>query len=443
MDKDRDEHRPPVGRTSKGRAFAHHSLTAGLATSLVVGTLMTATAVTATSPAAADGSTLYRVAATTITPGTVSGRIRAADRLSADLARSGAAVAVSRQRLRDLFEESEPLQASFTATRAAQEAAQRDATNQSARLVELARQVQLTRIALNRSAIDSYIDGGGPLGEMALPLESLDEPTHGDDDGDDHEHDRPSEASDALSTQRYRKARSAWFDQGVASSKATSASTSATAAANASARAKSAHDSIVARQQRVSAGLNAVEDAQVSRAAGLRSRLLRSGTPADRAADVRLARTLNGRDYALLMRQSATCGIGSPIHHNGRWPGASRCPLYAAPGQTLRRTAALAFDRMSEAYQQRTGSALCVNESYRSYTAQVAIKASFPGLAAIPGTSKHGLGLALDLCGGVQDFKDPAHQWLKANGPRFGWVHPKWAEPSGSLPEPWHWEFVR
>ena len=71
-----------------------------------------------------------------------------------------------------------------------------------------------------------------------------------------------------------------------------------------------------------------------------------------------------------------------------------------------------------------------------------ASKSSLPGLAATPGTSKHGLGLALDLCGGVQDFADPAHRWLKANGPHYRWIHPDWAEPSGSLPEPSHWEFV-
>ncbi|TAL13012.1 MAG: peptidase M15, partial [Frankiales bacterium] len=39
-------------------------------------------------------------------------------------------------------------------------------------------------------------------------------------------------------------------------------------------------------------------------------------------------------------------------------------------------------------------------------------------------------------------FGSSTYRWLKANAPRFGWVHPAWAEPGGSLPEPWHWEFV-
>ena len=31
---------------------------------------------------------------------------------------------------------------------------------------------------------------------------------------------------------------------------------------------------------------------------------------------------------------------------------------------------------------------------------------------------------------------------MKANAPAYGFVHPDWAEPGGSRPEPWHWEYV-
>lgn len=440
MDKDHDEHGPGVNRGSEGRASVRRSLARGLAATLVAGAVLTATVVTAAPAEAAHASTLHhRTAVAALTQDALDGQVGAAEGLSAALSRSDSAMAVSRERLRRLSGEAGPLEARFTAARQAQAAAQRETTAQSARLVELVRQVQLARIALNQSAIDSYAGGGGPLGEMAVALESLNETPRGD--GADHLTDVNYHLN--RSAQRYRKARSARLAQVVTSSNATSASTRATAAANASTQAKSAHDSMIASQQRVSAGLSAAQGAMVSRAAGLRSRLLRSGTPADRAADRRLARILNWRDYSLLRKQSATCGRGSRMHHNGRWPPKSRCPLYAAPGQSLRRPAALAFNKMSRAYQQKTGSALCVNESYRSYAAQVAIKASHPRLAAPPGTSKHGLGLAVDLCGGVQDFANPAHVWLKANSRRYGWVHPAWAERSGSLPEPWHWEFVR
>ena len=85
---------------------------------------------------------------------------------------------------------------------------------------------------------------------------------------------------------------------------------------------------------------------------------------------------------------------------------------------------------------------LCLTDSYRSYGAQVDVYGRKPHLAAVPGTSNHGLGLAVDLCGGVQTFGTAAYRWMKANAPAYGWVHPSWAEPGGSRPEPWHWEFV-
>ena len=62
--------------------------------------------------------------------------------------------------------------------------------------------------------------------------------------------------------------------------------------------------------------------------------------------------------------------------------------------------------------------------------------------AAVPGTSVHGWGRAVDLqdSNGKLTFDSPAYQWLEANAWRWGFVHPAWAEPGGSSPEPWHWE---
>ena len=121
---------------------------------------------------------------------------------------------------------------------------------------------------------------------------------------------------------------------------------------------------------------------------------------------------------------------------NGFLPPEVLCPLTVGSGHRLRADAARAFNRMAEAYD------LCITDSYRSYGAQVDVYARKPGLAAVPGTSNHGLGVAVDLCGGVETFGTPAYRWMKANAPRYGWVHPSWAEPGGSRPEPWHWEFV-
>lgn len=135
-------------------------------------------------------------------------------------------------------------------------------------------------------------------------------------------------------------------------------------------------------------------------------------------------------------------GGQTELYGNGQIPLAALCPLWGAPGEHLRADAAYAFNQLSAAYARQFGRPICVTDSYRSYPEQVAVKAAKPRLAATPGTSNHGWGTALDLCGGVQSFSSVPHQWLKLNAPAFGWFHPSWAEPSGRLPEPWHWEFA-
>jgi hypothetical protein len=126
---------------------------------------------------------------------------------------------------------------------------------------------------------------------------------------------------------------------------------------------------------------------------------------------------------------------------NGFLPDAVLCPWPGRPGKRLRTDAAQSFVAMDAARVAAGGAPLCVTDSYRSYAAQVDVFARKPGLAAVPGRSKHGWGLAVDFCGGVQSFDGEAHHWMQANAARYGWVHPAWAEPGGSMPEPWHWEF--
>ena len=95
---------------------------------------------------------------------------------------------------------------------------------------------------------------------------------------------------------------------------------------------------------------------------------------------------------------------------------------------------------MSRAFAAAQGRPLCVADSYRSYDEQVRVRASRGSWAAVPGHSTHGLGTALDLCGGVEDFDSPAHAWMVVNAPLYGWFHPAWARRGGPLPEPWHWD---
>lgn len=137
------------------------------------------------------------------------------------------------------------------------------------------------------------------------------------------------------------------------------------------------------------------------------------------------------------------CSGAGGSYPNGLLPSSALCALASAPGHQLRGDAAAAFDRLSAAYAQRFGSPICITDSYRSYSEQAAIYRSKPSLAALPGRSNHGWGLAVDLCGGIQQFGSAQHQWMKANASAYGWFHPSWAEPRGSKPEPWHWEFGR
>ncbi|MCW2778820.1 MAG: hypothetical protein JWN17_2545, partial [Frankiales bacterium] len=146
---------------------------------------------------------------------------------------------------------------------------------------------------------------------------------------------------------------------------------------------------------------------------------------------------------ALVPRPRAGCSGGSLAGApNGMLPEASLCPLWGTAGQVLRADAAAAFDELSHAYAVETGEPLCVTDSYRDYAEQVAVRAAKPTLAAVPGRSNHGWGVALDLCGGVQQFGSPAHRWMQEHAAASGWFHPSWAEPGGSKPEPWHWEFA-
>jgi D-alanyl-D-alanine carboxypeptidase len=122
---------------------------------------------------------------------------------------------------------------------------------------------------------------------------------------------------------------------------------------------------------------------------------------------------------------------------DGFIPSSQLCTITG--GGRLRPDAAAAFDKMSQAYARVFGTNICVTDSYRSYTEQVKVFRQRPSLAAVPGTSNHGWGLALDLGCGIQRSRSAQYRWMVANAGRFGWVHPAWAVHDPF--EPWHWEF--
>jgi hypothetical protein len=179
----------------------------------------------------------------------------------------------------------------------------------------------------------------------------------------------------------------------------------------------------------------AAYDAEQARLAELRRQRALAAAARQRAAEAAKRRSTVVYHYIPSDSGGADCSGGSTEGYpNGFLPSSALCSI--GGGHRLRADAARAFLAMSKAY-----GGLCVTDSYRSYAAQVDVYRRKPTLAAIPGNSNHGLGIAIDFCGGIQRFGSAAHVWMENNAGRFGWVHPSWAQQGGSKPEAWHWEF--
>jgi D-alanyl-D-alanine carboxypeptidase len=127
---------------------------------------------------------------------------------------------------------------------------------------------------------------------------------------------------------------------------------------------------------------------------------------------------------------------------NGQLPSTELCTLWN-PKHRLRADAAVALAKLNIAYKQHFGNNICLTDSYRTLASQVRLRSAKPGLAAVPGTSEHGWGLAVDMCDGVEKgASSPRWQWLRENSADYGWDNPAWAQPGASSQyEPWHWEY--
>nr|BFF18510.1 hypothetical protein GCM10025730_20310 [Promicromonospora thailandica] len=142
-----------------------------------------------------------------------------------------------------------------------------------------------------------------------------------------------------------------------------------------------------------------------------------------------------------LLETVAAHGASTVGYANGRIPADVLCPLEFAPGHLLRCDAAERLTALSAAFEQRFGYPIPLTDSYRSLATQVAVKGTKPHLAAIPGTSNHGWGLAVDLDDPVAGGASAEYVWLRLHGPDYGWDNPSWARLDGAKPEPWHFEF--
>ncbi|KRD36796.1 hypothetical protein ASE27_10090 [Oerskovia sp. Root918] len=149
---------------------------------------------------------------------------------------------------------------------------------------------------------------------------------------------------------------------------------------------------------------------------------------------------------------------------NGRLPPSELAALFYASNHRLRPDAARSWNRVNAAFRCRTGINIDLSDSYRSYDDQVAIfldryQTTYieyapgrtdrrvwngtaywrkPGTsaAAIPGTSNHGWGLAVDA-DGLGGFAGYYYAILTAVAPRHGWNN----EAGKTIDEPWHWEY--
>jgi hypothetical protein len=97
----------------------------------------------------------------------------------------------------------------------------------------------------------------------------------------------------------------------------------------------------------------------------------------------------------------------------------------------------------------KDGVTLTPTSCYRDYAGQVAARESWCALgacemAAVPGTSNHGWGKAIDFAEGNREmtYDSPGYQWMLTWASYYGYIHPKVMKADGPVPEPWHWEWV-
>ena len=133
-------------------------------------------------------------------------------------------------------------------------------------------------------------------------------------------------------------------------------------------------------------------------------------------------------------------GVARVTATNGQLPESDLCTLWDGVNQ-LRADAAVALAELDLNYRAAFGRDLCLTDTYRTLGAQRRVAATRGYLAATPGTSNHGWGLAIDLC--RSDTRSEVLNWLTDNGRVYGWVNPPWAQRGGSgAYEPWHWEYL-
>jgi len=134
-------------------------------------------------------------------------------------------------------------------------------------------------------------------------------------------------------------------------------------------------------------------------------------------------------------------GEAAAVSANGQIASSDLCRLWDA-NHMLRGDAAVALAELNLVFRATFNRDLCITDSYRTLAEQRRLAYTKGGLAAKPGQSNHGWGLAIDLCGS-ETRNSSVMSWLRDNGEIYGWHNPPWARRGGSGPyEPWHWEYL-
>ena len=131
--------------------------------------------------------------------------------------------------------------------------------------------------------------------------------------------------------------------------------------------------------------------------------------------------------------EGAGTAAGDKSGQNGMLPPSSLAPV-GVGSHKAQPVAADAFKAMRAAAAKDKVD-LGITDSYRSYAAQVDVKRRKPNLAATPGKSNHGWGLAFDMSFGSNQ-NSPGYKWMVQNASKFGFKGPL-QKPF----EPWHWEY--
>lgn len=114
-----------------------------------------------------------------------------------------------------------------------------------------------------------------------------------------------------------------------------------------------------------------------------------------------------------------------------------------ARGVALRPEAAGALDALDFYFQREFGHPVPVLEGMRGIEMQIYYWDRYinrrPGwtVAAVPGTSNHGWGLAVDFGTPLNTTASREHAWTAAHAPLFGW---EWT--GRNFGEPWHFDFT-